>query len=471
MKKLTDLEYLRLNTFQRLWYNIVLFVLGIPGWLASLVKAVGNGIAGAFRGIRNELTDCATTFTRGSWKTKVSYLVMGFGNIARGQVLRGLLFLVFEAVFIVYMVTTGSYWLGKFRTLGDVPPGEVYNEVLDTYVRVNGDDSFKILLYGLLTILFIIAFVYTWRLNVKQNRISEEILATGKKLKSGKDDLRSVLDDQFHKTLLALPITGILVFTVIPILFMILVAFTNYDGAHDGYSNLFTWVGLNNFNELISSSSADANLSYTFGEILSWTLMWAFFATFTNYFLGMLVAILINNAGGALKMPKGEFCDMPLDYWDSQIALNLSGAAYLSHEAIKNMKEHNIPGRIVNISSIHGSVTWVKRKALPYCAGKGGIEMFTKTLAIEVAKYGIRVNCVAPGLILTGVMSRYSDRDVEGFRRKIAAGYLATPEDIVPMIQFFADVEKTKYIVGQTIAVDGGQSIDGAIDCMLEDEF
>ena len=51
---------------------------------------------------------------------------------------------------------------------------------------------------------------------MKQNRISEEILATGKKLKSGKDDLRSVLDDQFHKTLLALPITGILVFTVIP---------------------------------------------------------------------------------------------------------------------------------------------------------------------------------------------------------------------------------------------------------------
>ena len=88
-----------------------------------------------------------------------------------------------------------------------------------------------------------------------------------------------------------------------------------------------------------------------------------------------------------------------------------------------------------------------------------------------MAPSGITVNCVAPGLILTGVMSRYSDRDVEGFRRKIAAGYLATPEDIVPMIQFFADVEKTKYIVGQTIAVDGGQSIDGAIDCMLEDEF
>ena len=75
---------------------------------------------------------------------------------------------------------------------------------------------------------------------IDARRISEEILASGKKLKSGKDDLRSVLDDQFHKTLLALPITGIIVFTVIPIIFMILVAFTNYDGAHDGYSNLFT---------------------------------------------------------------------------------------------------------------------------------------------------------------------------------------------------------------------------------------
>ena len=68
------------------------------------------------------------------------------------------------------------------------------------------------------------------------------------------------------------------------------------------------------------------------------------------------VDVLINNAGGALKMPKGEFCDMPLDYWDSQIALNLSGAAYLSHEAIKNMKEHNIPGTSArSTAASHGS--------------------------------------------------------------------------------------------------------------------
>lgn len=301
MKKLTDLEYLKLSKLQRLWYNILSFFAGIPVWFAKLGKAIAEGVKNFFIAIKDEILDIVHTFTRGSWKTKVSYVVMGFGNISRGQILRGSLFLIFEVVFIVYMITTGNYWLSKFGTLGTVEAGEVYDPILDAYTRVDGDDSFKILLYGLLTIMFIIAFIYTWRLNVKQNRICEEIEAKGKKLKSGKDDLKSLLDDQFHKTLLALPVMGVVIFTIIPIVFMILVAFTNYDGAHDGYSNLFTWVGLDNFNELISSSSSDANLSYTFGEILSWTLMWAFFATFTNYFLGMLVAIMINKKGIKFK--------------------------------------------------------------------------------------------------------------------------------------------------------------------------
>ena len=115
------------------------------------------------------------------------------------------------------------------------------------------------------------------------------------------------MDDQFHKTLLALPLTGILIFTVLPILFMILVAFTNYDGTHNGYTNsLFTWVGLDNFNTLLSwEGGAGGTQSYaaTFGEVLLWTLIWAFFATFTNYFLGMFVAMAINKKG--IKFKKG----------------------------------------------------------------------------------------------------------------------------------------------------------------------
>ena len=301
MSKMTELEYLKLSGPRRLAHRITSFFTGIPAALAGLGKGIARGVVNAVLGVKNGFADLIRTFVKGHWQTKVSYVVMGFGSATRGQLLRGLFFFLFEAIFIFYMITSGGYWLGKLRSLGDIPPHMEYNPILDTSVRVPGDDSFKIMLYGLLTVFFVIAFVYTWYLNVRQNRTIEEILAQGKKVRSGKDDLKSLVDDQFHKTLLALPLTGILIFTVMPIIFMILVAFTSYDGAHDGYSNLFTWVGLENFNSIIDFGSG--GLGYTFGEILSWTLMWAFFATFTNYFLGMLVAIMINKKG--IRFKKG----------------------------------------------------------------------------------------------------------------------------------------------------------------------
>ncbi len=302
MKQLTDLEYLRLSRFGKFLYKLKRFFLhSVPQAVINFFKRLWNVIKKFGLAIKNEAVDIWTTFRDGTWQTKVSYLIMGFGSIARGQILRGILFFLFEVVFIVYMIVAGGHWLSKFGTLGSEGMHMEYDEAKDVFVQVSGDDSFKLLLYGLLTILFIIAFIYTWRLNVKQNKLLDQITRSGKKVKSGKDDLKSLLDDQFHKTMLALPLTGIIVFTVIPIIFMVLVSFTNYDAAHDGYSNLFTWVGLDNFNELLSWNSGSSNLSAAFGEILAWTLMWAFFATFTNYFLGMLVAILINKKGIKLK--------------------------------------------------------------------------------------------------------------------------------------------------------------------------
>lgn len=183
------------------------------------------------------------------------------------------------------------------------------------------------------------------------------------------------------------------------------------------------------------------------------------------------IDVLVNNAGGALKMPKGGFVDMPMEYWDSQIDLNLNSAAYCSHVAAKDMVEKGVQGAIINISSIHSQVTWVRRKALPYSAGKAGLNMFTKSIGVELIKHGINVNCIAPGLVYTKIMSRYSEKDIIGFNRKIPAGYGGQPSDIVPMVLFLADKEKSRFIVGQTIFIDGGQSIDGVIDNMLEDEF
>ncbi len=302
----SDLEYLKLNHWQKIGYRIARFFVGIPKALGRFFVGIWRAVSTFFQLLGRELADIVGTFVHGDWKTRLSFVVMGFGNIARGQVLRGILFFIFEVVFIGYMVLTGGYWLSMLPSLGKVGPTEVYDEILDTYTTTYNDNSFKILLYGVLTIFFIIAFIYTWRQNVKQNKLAEKILASGKPLRSGKEDLRSLVDDQFHKTLLALPMTGILLFTVLPIVFMILVAFTNYDGTHNGYSNnLFTWVGLDNFNTMlnwsVSKGSGSQSYAATFGEVLTWTLIWAFFATFTNYFLGMFVAMAINKKGIKFK--------------------------------------------------------------------------------------------------------------------------------------------------------------------------
>ena len=303
MKKLTDLEYLKLNKFQAFVYNLKLFLCAIPAFFVKLGLAIVNFFKDLGIAVKDEVMDIVTTFTKGNWAVKLSFLIFGFGNMFYGQFLRGILFLLFEVVFIGYMLVPsgGLYWLAKgnwFKlgaTVGTVQGQYEYDIIYDTDVWVPGDDSVKVMLYGLLTIFFIVAFVYTWRLQVKQCRTCMDITARGKRVRSGKDDLRSLVDDQFHKTLLALPLVGILVFTVLPIIYMVLVAFTSYDAAHDGYSNLFSWVGLHNFNEL--TNFGKGGLGLAFGEILSWTLMWSFFATFTNYFLGMFVAIMINKKG------------------------------------------------------------------------------------------------------------------------------------------------------------------------------
>ena len=90
----------------------------------------------------------------------------------------------------------------------------------------------------------------------------------------------------------------------------------------------------------------------------------------------------------------------------------------------------------------------MRRKALPYSAGKAGLNMFTKSVGVELIKYGNNVNCIAPGLVYTHIMSRYSEKNIEGFNRKIPAGYGAVPDDIYAVVLFLADKEKSRFIVG-----------------------
>ena len=307
MKKLNSLEYLKLSKPQALWYDVRLFLSAIPGWFVSLFVKLFNIIKGFLIGVKDEVLDIGNTFKKGNWAVKLSFLVFGLGNLYYGQILRGILVLVFEIVFVVYMVipSGGIHWINKVnwfitgQTVGDVQGGLVFDENLDQYVWATGDDSVRVLLYGLLSVIFVIAFIATWRMQVKQCRINMEITEMKKKVTSTKDDLKSLLDEQFYKTLLTPSLIGILVFTVLPIIYMIIIAFTNYDAYHDGHANLFSWVGFENFAAFGDFGSG--GLGRVLREMVGWTLMWAFFATFTNYFAGMGVAIMINKKGIRFK--------------------------------------------------------------------------------------------------------------------------------------------------------------------------
>ena len=241
----------------------------------------------------------ATAFVKGDIITKLSAPVMGLGCLARGQIVRGLIFLGFEILFIWYMISSGIYWLSMLPSLGKVGPSKEYDAFFDTYVTTYNDNSFKILLYGILTLFLIVAFLFTMGLSVKNAYENQLRKAQGRKINKFIDDLKSLLDEKFYKTLLTLPVLGIICFSFLPIVFMILIAFTNYDGTHDGYNTaLFTWVGFENFKTLFSSTGGYFKV---FAGILGWTIVWAILATFTNYILGILVAMMINKKGIRFK--------------------------------------------------------------------------------------------------------------------------------------------------------------------------
>ena len=105
------------------------------------------------------------------------------------------------------------------------------------------------------------------------------------------DDLRSLLNERFHATLMTIPLLGVLFFTILPLLYMISIAFTNYDHNHLPPKNLFTWVGLANLGNVITGDMAS-----TFFPVLGWTLIWAVLQPQLVSF-GIILALLINTKG------------------------------------------------------------------------------------------------------------------------------------------------------------------------------
>ena len=237
-------------------------------------------------------------FKTGDIKTRLSYVFFGAGSFLRKQYVRGFTFLSLQIIGIIYLINSGFSRIKGLATLGTVVQGKTFDEERGIYVYTQGDNSMLFLLFGVLAVLIIIGLVFLYYLNIKNAIHNQKLVEEGKPLPTFKEDVQDLLDSRFHITVLSLPTILTLMFTVLPLIFMILIAFTNFDQNHQPPGNLFTWVGLDNFKVMFYDSKI---ISGTFFALLRWTFTWAFFATFLNYFLGMLLAILINSKGVKLK--------------------------------------------------------------------------------------------------------------------------------------------------------------------------
>lgn len=244
--------------------------------------------------IKDIIKEFGLSIVKGDIWVKLSLVIMGAGYFGRKQFVKGIIMTLFEVAFIAFTATVGAENLSKFGTLGTVQYEQEF-DILTMTNKVNDyDHSFLILLLSIISLIFIVAFVVIYIANMIHVYHLQQLKEEGKRIPTFKQDLRSYINEKFHITLLALPIAGVVIFTVVPLIIMIAVAFTNYDQNHMPPSALFTWVGFKNFIDLFTTSTT-VTFGYSFRVVLGWTFVWAIFATFTTYFGGILLAKFLNN--------------------------------------------------------------------------------------------------------------------------------------------------------------------------------
>lgn len=265
--------------------------------IADKLQKIGQAFVGFFKAIGRGFKRFGQRFKNGSIGTKCSYLVMGSGNFYHKRYTKGIMYLLIQTAFVLFFVSSpkvnntplGFKSLANLLTLGS-EPGDIFTPT---------DNSMLMILFGVVTIGMIAIFLFAYVSNTKSAEYADQLVKQGKKPATFKEDLHSLIDERFHLTMLTPSILAVTLFTILPTIFMILIAFTDFDQYKQVGQHLFNWVGLANFNGLFSGRG---EISVRFIPVVTWTLTWAVFATFTCYFIGILVALLIN--GKTIKLKK-----------------------------------------------------------------------------------------------------------------------------------------------------------------------
>jgi NAD(P)-dependent dehydrogenase (short-subunit alcohol dehydrogenase family) len=170
------------------------------------------------------------------------------------------------------------------------------------------------------------------------------------------------------------------------------------------------------------------------------------------------VSVLVN-AAGILRI--APFLEVTRTAWDRVLNVNLTAAFFLTQTVCQQMVDSGVRGRIVNVSSVHAVVS--EPNAAPYTASKGGMEAMTRTIATEMAPFGITVNCVRPGATWTAMSAPiYTQEVLDVLVPRIPLRKIAPPEWVASAVCYLAS-DEAQYTTGACLDVDGGYGMNGAL--------
>lgn len=363
------------------------------------IKAGLSSFFGAFRRFFGELKEAVV---KGDIFVKLSLLVWGLGYLRRKQYIKAILVTVVEVAVLVFTFGFALEYVSKFGTLGTIKQESIFNIATMKNEFNDYDHSFLILLISLIAVVvWAITLVFYLHSFISVYRL-QKLAQQGKHINSFREDIHELVNKKFHITLLVLPVTGVVVFTIIPLLVMILVAFTNYDQQHMPPSELFTWTGFTNFKNLFGGGGMTITFGYAFIRVLAWTLVWAFFSTLTTYIGGILMSLLVNNR--KTKWPR---------MWRTLFIITIAVPQFVSLLLVRNFFSD---GGIVNTLCANVGLTgWLRdiglisKSYIPFLSAPGWAH-------VMIILINIWIGVPYQMLIATGVLMNIPGEQMESAR-------------------------------------------------------
>ena len=368
--------------------------------MSGLTK-IGSAISGFFAVIARFFSEFGTAMAKGDVFVKLSLLWWGAGYFRRKQYVKAILMTLLEIAVIAFTLNFAMAYVPKFGTLGTIQAEQVFNMQTMQTEWNDYDNSFMILLFSLFSFVIWFAAAVVCMRNVVNAYELQMQAQRGKHINTFVEDLREYLDKKFHITLLSLPVLGIVVFTLIPMLLLILVAFTNYDQQHMPPTNLFTWVGFSNFVTLFGGGIT-TTFGYAFIRILGWTIIWSFFATLTTYLGGILMSLLLNS-----KLTRGT------KIWRTMLVVTIAVPQFVSLLLMRNFFANSgIVNTIcanIGLTGFLRDIGLISTSYIPFMTAPGWVHVMIILINIWI---GIPYQM----LIATGVLMNLPTDQIESAR-------------------------------------------------------